>query len=66
MEKRMYTLLNNSFPAALEFCLLRAQTFVRCGVKAASSAKAINFGAECLCVLAERLQINPDILPLLT
>jgi hypothetical protein len=66
MAKKKHTPLDNGFSAALEFCLLRAQTFVRCGIEAASRAKAICFGAECQCGLAERLQLDPDILPLFT
>jgi hypothetical protein len=45
MAEKMYTLFYNSFSATLEFCLLRAQTFVCYGIEATSGAKAIYFGA---------------------
>ena len=60
----IYSLLYEHISTALQFFLLRMQSFIRCLVQTAYSAKTINFGAECLCVLAERLELDPNSLPL--
>ena len=63
-DKTIHSLLDEHFSTALQFFLLRIQSFVRCLVQTSHSAKTINFGAERLGVSTERLELDPNSLPL--
>ena len=63
-DKTIHSLLDEYLSTALQFVLLRTQSFVRCLVQTAHGAKTINIGAERLRVSTERLELDPNSLPL--